>query len=585
MSTVAATRSSPRRRSWRPAWLTIRMLRLASGLVLFAYVASHLVNHALGNISLDAMGVGLGWLGPFWQSWLAATLLYGSLAIHMALGLHALYARPRLAWGPVDMAQTALGIALVPLLAQHVVGTKLAYTLFGQVAGYGQILAYLAVVSPGSGGLQALALVITWLHGCLGLHGWLRLKPGFDKAAPILLVLATLLPALSLIGYAQGERAVGQLAADPAWRATNIPAEGDGPGAREVVQATATLDRISLAIVVGSLLLVFLVLAARVGRYLLGGRRGVVRLTYPNGAVARVPRGTTVLEASRLAGIPHASVCGGRGRCSTCRIRVMGVTIEPPGAAERTVLDRVGAGADVRLACQFRPRRDLLVVPLLSPRTDAASLRQGPEHHAAGEERAVVAMFVDMRGSTRLAEHRLPYDTVFVINRFLEAVGRAVQESGGSPNQILGDGMMALFGIDEPIEDASRHAIASLGRIAAEVATLNRLLATHLDEPIRFGIGLHAGTAILGEIGDREHGRAVFTAIGDPVNVASRLQGLTKGYGVEAVVSDAVFEAAGLRTDLPSEETAIEGRSGRLGIRLAALAAEAAPPEAASAPA
>ena len=68
-----------------------------------------------------------------------------------------------------------------------------------------------------------------------------------------------------------------------------------------------------------------------------------------------------------------------------------------------------------------------------------------------GQERYLVSMFVDMRGSTKLAEKRLPFDTVFIVNRFLGAVSQAVIESGGRPNQFVGDGMLALFGlVDQP---------------------------------------------------------------------------------------------------------------------------------------
>jgi adenylate cyclase len=295
-------------------------------------------------------------------------------------------------------------------------------------------------------------------------------------------------------------------------------------------------------------------------------RRGLVRLTYPDGAVARVPRGASVLEASRMAGIPHASVCGGRGRCSTCRVRLLGepAHLPAPSAAERAVLDRIRAGAGVRLACQVRPTGDMAVAPLLPPRIGATELGRRREVAGFGEERFVAALFVDMRGSTRLAERRLPFDTVFVINRFLEAVGGGVAAAGGQPNQILGDGMMALFGVADEPEAAARQALEAVGRIAARIDALNAMLGGNGEEPIRFGLGLHAGTAILGEIGDREHGRAVFTAIGDPVNVASRLQGLTKGLGCEALISAAVFEAAGVRPDLTAREFAIEGRDGRL---------------------
>src|SRR4051812_32479856 len=89
---------------------------------------------------------------------------------------------------------------------------------------------------------------------------------------------------------------------------------------------------------------------------------------HPGGRIVTSPRGFSVLEASRMAGIPHISVCGGRGRCSTCRVRVIeGLDAQPaPTPQEGAALARIKAGPDVRLACQFQPADDLTIVPILA---------------------------------------------------------------------------------------------------------------------------------------------------------------------------------------------------------------------------
>ena len=107
------------------------------------------------------------------------------------------------------------------------------------------------------------------------------------------------------------------------------------------------------------------------------------------------------------------------------------------------MLARVGAAADsaIRLACQLRPQADVAVIPMLPPNVGASFVRN--RHRISiGEERYVVSMFVDMRGSTKLAEARLPFDIVFLINRFLGAASQAVIDAGGEPNQFVGDGML-----------------------------------------------------------------------------------------------------------------------------------------------
>lgn len=539
--------------------LTLRSARLASGLVLFAYVGTHLVNHALGNISLAAMEAGLDLNRGLWRFPPMSVALYGALLVHAGLALWSLYARPRTQWTATDVVQLGLGLALPFLLVGHVVGTRVAHALYDTLQGYAQQL-YIHWVS-GLNLRQVAALLVAWAHGCLGLYRWLRLRPWFPAWAPALLCAAVLIPVLSLLGFVQGGRAVAALAADESWRIENLP---QGPTESPAAAArVATLRAIDQAIQLGLLALIGLALVARGFRYALEHRRGLVRITYANGAVARVPRGTSVLAASRIARVPHASVCGGRGRCSTCRVKIFDAEPEaapPPSAAERAVLERIRAGPGVRLACQLKPAADLSVAPLIAPHAALAAARRVAG--AMGEERFVIAMFVDMRGSTRFAEQHLPFDTVFVINRFLDALTRAVTKAGGAPNQFLGDGLLALFGLGTGREAAARQALAALAEIGREIAALNELMAQNLPEPISFGIGVHGGTAILGEIGSRETGQSVFTAIGDPVNVAARLQSMTKRVGCEALVSEAVFRAAAVDPLGAAIEMTIEGRTG-----------------------
>ena len=143
---------------------------------------------------------------------------------------------------------------------------------------------------------------------------------------------------------------------------------------------------------------------------------------------------------------------------------------------EAFVLNRVGAGADpaIRLACQLRPQTDLSFFQIFLPQTTAATLRTSRPSRI-GEERYLVSLFVDMRGSTKLAEKRLPFDTVFIVNRFLGAVSQAVIECGGQPNQFVGDGQLALFGLGSDPRTACRQALRAASMISANVDELNRV--------------------------------------------------------------------------------------------------------------
>jgi adenylate cyclase len=240
-----------------------------------------------------------------------------------------------------------------------------------------------------------------------------------------------------------------------------------------------------------------------------------------------------------------------------------------PSAREAFVLERVGASADpaIRLACQLRPHSDIAFIPILPPFLGADFVRGGRRINI-GEERYIVSMFVDMRSSTKLAESRFPFDTIFLVNGFLGAASQAVVEAGGQPNQFIGDGLLALFGLEVDPVTACRQAIKAAAMVAANVEHLNYQFATELREPIQFGIGIHGGDVLIGDIGYRD--RTVFTAIGDAVNVAARLQDMTKSLGCKVIITDEVCRTAGIDGDaLPQTQVAIRGRDEMMAIRTA----------------
>jgi len=495
--------------------------------------------------------------------------------VHAALGLWALYQRRDFRFRMSEAIQMILGLSLPLLLAQHVVAERLGLAVYGIERGYAQALHAFWVATPMRGVVQTIALLVAWTHACIGLYFWLRLKRWFSRAAPALFAAAILLPTLALLGYYQGGRAVIQLSTVPEWRADNLT-----PGHLGTPEQNAGLADIRERILYGWGVAIVVVLLARGVRSLAERRHGLVRITYPDGRSVRVPLGFSVLEASWRYNIAHACVCGGRGRCSTCRIRIVGDRsgLPEPSPREISVLERAGYGDDdaVRLACQLRPKTDVVVVPLLPPNADA-SYAVGNRRPHTGVERYIVSMFVDMRGSTKMAEGRMPFDTVFIINRFIGAVSQAVIEAGGEPNQFLGDGILALFGLEVKAATASRQALRAASLIAANVERLNQQFAEELSEPIRFGIGIHGGEVIVGDIGYREH--MVFTALGDAVNVTARLQEMTKALDCEVVFSDEVRISAGLPADaIPTVEVPIRGRVEPLIVRTARTAAMLANP-------
>jgi adenylate cyclase len=548
----------------------VRQIRLICGLILFSYLLSHFTNHALGNISLGAMADGLQYHVAFWQSWPVTIVFYTAALLHMSLGLWALYARRQFRWKTIELTQLVFGLSIPLLIIGHIVGMRVSAALFDIDKGYEQAFFGAWVTQRNFMWLLYTTLIVSWVHGCIGIYFWLRIKPFFRRAAPWLLATAVLIPTLALLGLYQGGRAVERASTAPEWRADNLNAGTLGTRAQQT-----TLDAIYTWSLYGYLGLIGLAFAARGVRAIGERRRGLIKLSYGEGKTVRVPVGLSVLEASIRHNIPHSSACGGRARCSTCRIRVVGDhgPLPQPSNREAFVLARIGAGDDptIRLACQLRPLSDLAFFQIF-PANAVAALPGRFEASHAGMERYLVSMFVDMRGSTKLAEQLLPFDTVFIINRFLTAVSRAVVECGGQPNQFVGDGQLALFGLATSRQTAARQAIKAAARISVLIDELNAFLGKDVPEPLRFGIGIHGGEVIVGDIGSEDH--TVFTALGDAVNVTARLQDMTKSLACEVVLSEEVHTAAGLPPDaLPRQDVVIRGRAEPLVIRTVARAA------------
>ncbi len=493
------------------------------------YILDHFINVALGLVSVRAMEEAGPWLGGVWHAPPGSALLVAALLIHFGLSLRALYRRRTLRMTLREASQLGLGLLLPFLVLSHVVGARIEPALTGVPSTYADQLRNFWVVNPAGGARQALALVVAWMHGCLGFWFALRARPWFGRWAGPLFAAALLVPVLALLGFAEAGREVATLPWHPR------PSAGGGAASAEAVRDWLTL---AFAAPIAGVLL------ARGARVWLGRHRRV-RVSYPDGRTVSAPRGSTVLEASRIGGVPHVSLCGGRGRCSTCRVRVTDGRehLPAPSALERATLQRSGAGPGIRLACQLRPTRSLAVMPVFAPPRPRSPGLPAPRLASASRERELAVLFCDLRGFTRRAEDWLPFDTVFLLNRYFEIVGEAVEAAGGYLDKFIGDGALALFGLDAAPDAACRQALAAAAGVARGLQAMNADYAAELGEPLRIAMGLHLGPAIVGDMG---YGNAVgLTAVGDGINVASRLESEAKDRDVEAVVSAALLTRAG----------------------------------------
>ncbi|MBL0371938.1 adenylate/guanylate cyclase domain-containing protein [Rhizobium sp. KVB221] len=515
-------------------------MHIASGIVLLVFLTMHFTNHALGLSSVSMMETGRAFFNQVWRSWPGTILLYGAILVHFISALDAFYRRKTL-WMPIgEVLKIGFGLALPFLIASHVMGTRLEFALSGYDRGYPQVLA-VVWATPGNRLWYAIAVIVAWTHGCLGLWFWLRARSWFPRIAPLFHMAAVIVPLVAFLGVYAGGRFITSLPPFLDYRPKTDP---------------ATIPSILAAF--------YLVLGSLIGIILLMKiipSRDRIEITYFGSKRVPISPGLSVLEVSRAAGIPHVSICGGRGRCSTCRIQILeGLEGQPaPQERERATLASIGAPDDVRLACQLRPNHNLTVLPLVEADGLVFTAQNAPDK-AAGRERMVAALFCDLRGFTELSEQKLPYDVVFLLNRYFAMVDDVVEGTGGVVDKFIGDGAIALFGLDTPLNKACRQALLCAARLSAELEALNRSFNAELDTPLRIAIGLHAGSAIVGRMG---HGRAAsLTAIGDTINIASRLEGLAKEHDAELAVSAEVVRQANVTfIDHTSQELSIRGRT------------------------
>ena len=517
-----------------------RDLRLASGLVLFTYLTVHLTNHALGLISLAVAEAGLRAAVAFWHSAAGTALLLGAAGVHVALALLAVYERCTLRMPAVQALRVVLGLWMPIVLITHYTGTRIAYERYGDSSDYARVVA--ALWTPEGGGRQLALLVPGWLHGCLGLRFAFGGRRWYRRAQPLLFAAALLLPVLAALGFlAMGRELVHTASMRPPGAAVDLVGDHD----------------IALAQVRNQLLALYgaavgVMLLARLARRAVQQQRHLlITITYP-GRRVQVPRGWTVLEASRRFGIPHRSLCGGNARCSTCRVRVTdgAQNCPPPTPLEQQLLTRMRTGTDVRLACQLRPSGDLAVIPLAGGAIGIAP--PGESAQPAAEYRVAVLIAQLRRSATSTSAHRSAHDRAYALGVFHEACGDAVTAHGGVTFGDAGRETIGLFGMHEPLASGCQHALQALLRIAGTVPALNARLALDLGIQVELTLAAHAGSVVVAPMGYRD-GKSL-TAVGPAVDATRHLLEWGKRQDGGCVISGDLLETAGVAAPSPLVE-------------------------------
>lgn len=514
---------------WQGNWRT--RTRIVSGLILFAYVFFHLLNVGLGLFSLELMESSQDVLGAVTGSALGGLLLYGAFLTHLGLALYRLARRRTLRIPWTEALQIILGLSIPFVLMAHFVHTSVADRQFGVEPEMAFITGL--IWNTISGWQQGLLVLIVWIHACIGLHFWLRVEPLWQRLQPLMIALATFMPAFALAGF----MVQGRVQSDRLFRSDEgaaLAAKYNFPSP-ETFAALRKITDDGLLIFVGLLILTAAVFLSR----RVFGNRHSLRIRYIDGPEINGKQGMTLLEMSRASGVPHMALCGGRGRCTTCRVIVEegAELLHPPSTEEAASLIAVNAPPGARLACQIRPTNPATVL-----RVFRADGRRARAHESLGQERRLAILFLDMRGFTARTTGQLPYDVVFLLNRFFDAIVPSITGAGGTVDKYLGDGLLAVFELEDE-ETSARAALAAAAGISSALKDFNRTLQSEKADSVRIGMGLHLGEIVLGEIGAAEN--APRTIIGDTVNATSRMEAHTKELGVEALVSAELIRAAG----------------------------------------
>lgn len=277
-----------------------------------------------------------------------------------------------------------------------------------------------------------------------------------------------------------------------------------------------------------------------------------------------------VLEHMLGAGVRAAHACGGNARCSTCRVRVLEglAACRPRTEAERKIAERLDFPDEIRLACQTRLSGPVRLRRLVLDDEDLALASQiagTGERRCVGKEEFVAVLFSDIEGFTSLSEALPAYDIVHILNRFYAAAGETIAASGGCIANYMGDGLMALFGLDAGRDEAPLNAVkAGLGLLAA-ADRVAKYLQDAYGRGFAIRVGVHCGPAVVGHVGAPGGRRE--TAIGDTINVASRIEAANKRVETRLLVSEDVRRRVAAHVEVGRGcDVELRGKSGTLAV-------------------
>lgn len=279
-----------------------------------------------------------------------------------------------------------------------------------------------------------------------------------------------------------------------------------------------------------------------------------------------VGAGDTILDATLRAGIQHTHVCGGRARCSTCRVHVVdGLdAVVPRSADELTLSETLKLPEDIRLACQTRVTGDVAIRRAVIDDLDIEIISEhfGDDSGASlGRELDAAILFTDLANYTAFAAALPAYDVVHVLNRYYRTMNDIIERNAGVISDVAGDGILALFGVLEARDNPVLDAVITVREMNEALDAFNDYLEPMYGWTFGIRAGIHFGGVIVGNF-DTGRMRKV-AAIGDTVNFASRIESANKQFGTHLLLSSVAYGRVEDSVDAESmRPTELKGKEG-----------------------
>jgi adenylate cyclase len=275
---------------------------------------------------------------------------------------------------------------------------------------------------------------------------------------------------------------------------------------------------------------------------------------------------STILEATLNARINHMHVCGGNARCSTCRVYIMDGLSNclPRNEKEKRLAEKLGFPQNIRLACQTKIRGNITIRrPVVDDLDVAIILKQfgNAPGTQLGQEKDLAILFTDIENYTQFAEVFPAYDVVHVLNRYYQTMNEIIVQNKGVISDVAGDGILSLFGVLEDSENPVLDAINAVQAMNRALMQFNKYLNQMYDRSFAIRAGINFGKVIVGNF-DTGMMRKI-SAIGDAVNLASRIETANKDFGTQLLISQSAKEKIeGLVETHNMYRTRLKGKSG-----------------------